>query len=72
MPDRFEASYQCPKCRNSQCEIGEIRTSGGMLSSIFDIENRAFTSVTCTRCSYTEFYRTERSGLSKIADFLTT
>lgn len=72
MSDRFEAAYQCPKCRNTQCDIGEIRTAGGMLSSIFDIENKAFTSVTCTRCSYTEFFKTERSGLGKIVDFLTT
>jgi len=34
-------------------------------------DRTASTSVTCTRCSYTEFFRTERSGLSKIADFLT-
>jgi predicted nucleic-acid-binding Zn-ribbon protein len=72
MADRFEAAYQCPKCRHSQCDIGEMRVSGGALSSIFDIENKAFTSVTCTRCSYTEFYRTQRSGLGKIVDFLTT
>lgn len=66
----FEARYQRPRCRGTQCEIGEIRVAGSALASLFDVEGRRFTGVTCTRCSYTEFYKTVRDRLSEVADFL--
>ena len=64
-------SYQCPKCGNMQYELDEIRTTGGALSKIFDVQNKKFTTVTCTQCQYTEFYKGDTSTLGNIFDFLT-
>jgi predicted nucleic-acid-binding Zn-ribbon protein len=64
-------SYTCPKCENTQCEISEIRTTGGFLSKVFDVQNRKFTTVTCTRCRYTEIYQADSSMLGNIFDFFT-
>ena len=33
-----ELRFECPKCRHSACEIGEIRASGGFWSKIFDVQ----------------------------------
>jgi len=62
--------YNCPKCSNTQAEVDEIRTTGNGFSRFFDIQNRKFTVVTCTRCKYTEFYKGKASNLSNVADFL--
>ncbi|NRR91445.1 GTP-binding protein [Winogradskyella undariae] len=64
-------NYKCVKCDNTTYETGEMRATGGTFSKIFDVQNKKFTSVTCKKCSYTEFYKTKTSGLSNIFDFLT-
>ena len=64
-------NYKCPKCGNTTCDVGQMRATGGTLSKIFDVQNKKFTSVTCTRCSYTEFYKASTSALSNIFDFFT-
>jgi len=63
--------FQCPKCKNTHFETGEIRTTGGVLAKIFDVQNKKFTHVTCTRCKYTEFYKTDSSSLGNVFDFFT-
>ena len=62
-------SYKCPKCNNTAYDVGEMRATGGTLSNIFDVQK--FTSVTCTRCSYTEFFKAKTSALSNIFDLFT-
>jgi len=64
-------NWQCTKCGNSEYEIDEMRTTGGALAKIFDVQNKKFSTVTCTRCSYTEIYRTDTSTLGNIFDFFT-
>jgi len=64
-------NFVCPKCSNTQYEIGEFRATGGMLSKIFDVQNKRFTTVTCTRCRYTEIYKAGSSTLGNIFDFFT-
>lgn len=64
-------NYECPKCKNTTCDISEMRATGGTLSKIFDVQNKKFTSVTCLRCTYTEFYKTKTSAISNIFDFFT-
>lgn len=61
--------YVCAKCGNRQCEVGEIRTTGSFLTKIFNIQNKRFTSVTCTRCKYSEFYSVPSSKIGNIFDF---
>ncbi len=63
--------FTCSKCGNSEYETGEIRTTGGILSKIFDIQTRRFSTVTCLRCRYTEIFQAESSKLGHIFDFFT-
>ena len=69
--DNKPLKYTCPKCGNSTYEIGEMRATGGTLSKIFDIQTEKFSSVSCEKCKYTEFYKAPTSALSNIFDFFT-
>jgi len=66
----IHGSYQCSKCQNTQFERGEFRATGGFFSKVFDIQNKRFTTVTCTKCRYTEIYQADSSTLGNIFDFL--
>ncbi len=63
-----QLQYKCPKCNHTQCEVGEIRVTGGFWSKIFDVQGKRFSSVTCARCKYTEFFKAESSALGNIFD----
>lgn len=65
------ASYTCPKCRSTSCEVDEMRATGGILSKLFDVQRNRFTIVTCEQCRYTELYKAEQSTLGDIVDFFT-
>ena len=67
-PDK-PLKYTCPKCGNRDCEIGEVRTTSTFLTKIFDIQNRRFTSVTCTRCKYTELFSVPTGMIGNVFDF---
>ncbi|HHW10828.1 MAG TPA: GTP-binding protein [Firmicutes bacterium] len=62
--------WECPKCGNKDFQEGRIATTGGGLSRFFDVQSNKFITLTCTRCTYTELYKTHTSGLAKILDFL--
>jgi len=64
-------NYRCPKCGNTRCETGEMRATGGIVSKIFDVQNRRYSTVTCTRCRYTEMYQADSSMLGNIFDLFT-
>ena len=64
-------NWTCPKCGNRRYEVGEIRTAGGFWSKIFDMQNRRFSSVSCSRCHYTEFDSVPSSGLGNVFDLFT-
>ena len=64
-------AWKCPKCSNETYETDEIRTTGGAFSKIFDVQNKKFSTVSCTRCMYTELYKTDTTTLGNIFDFLT-
>lgn len=66
------ANYECPKCGNKHYDLSEMRATGGTLSKIFDVQNKKFTSVTCTNCTYTEFYKAKTSAMSNIFDLFTS
>ncbi|MBJ88251.1 MAG: hypothetical protein CMO98_00180 [Woeseia sp.] len=34
-----------------------MRVAGSFWAKIFDIQNKKYCSVTCAKCSYTEFYK---------------
>ena len=64
--------YRCGKCGCTTCDVGEMHVAGGFWSKVFDVEGRKFTSVTCTRCKFTEFFRADRSQLANIFDLFVT
>lgn len=47
----------CPKCGHTEAEVDTVATTGDGVSRMFDIQNRRFRAVSCTRCGYTEFYK---------------
>lgn len=63
--------YQCPKCGNTDYETDEIRTTGGMISKVLDVQNKKYSVVICKRCKYSEFYKTDSSKLGDLIDFFT-
>jgi predicted nucleic-acid-binding Zn-ribbon protein len=71
MANNEPLNYNCPKCSNSQYELGEFRASGGFWTKIFDIQSRRYSTVTCTRCRYTEIFQADSSMLGNIFDFFT-
>jgi predicted nucleic-acid-binding Zn-ribbon protein len=64
-------NWECPKCHHSQFETDVFQATGGTFAKIFDVQNKRFTTVTCTQCTYTEIYKTDTSGLSNVFDFFT-
>lgn len=65
------SKYICPKCGNKQYELDEMRATGGNFAKIFDVQNKKFTVVICTRCKYSEFFKGTTSTLGNIFDFFT-
>ena len=63
--------WVCPKCQCHTFETDQMAATGGGFSRFFDVQNKKFTSVTCSQCSYTEFYRAESSTLDNVFDFFT-
>lgn len=61
-------SWICPKCGNRKYETDQFQAVGGTLSKIFDVQNKKFTTVSCTKCHYTELYKADSSALGNIFD----
>jgi predicted nucleic-acid-binding Zn-ribbon protein len=65
-------SYTCTKCGNRQADIDNIRTTGAGFTKFFNIQNRKFLAVSCSKCGFTELYRQGKtSGASNVLDFIT-
>ncbi len=63
--------YVCPKCGNKQYEVDEMRATGGAFAKIFDVQNKKFTTISCTQCGYTELYKRTSSTFGNVIDFFT-
>ncbi|MBO3115257.1 zinc ribbon domain-containing protein [Winogradskyella sp. DF17] len=64
-------NYRCPKCNNTTYEIDQMQATGGTFTKLFNIQNKKFTSVTCKKCTYTEFFKSSTSTIGNIFDFFT-
>lgn len=64
--------WQCTKCGNKEFETDKFAATGGGFSKIFDIQNKKFTTVICTRCKFTEIYKADTSTLGNVFDFFTS
>lgn len=62
-------NWQCPKCDFQDFEVGQFAATGGGASKFFNIQNKKFSTVTCTRCKFTEIYKAETSTLGNVLDF---
>ena len=63
--------YECPKCGGRDYETDRMRTTGGGFAKIFDVQNKKFTTVSCSHCGYTELYKGKTTTLGNIFDFFT-
>lgn len=63
--------FTCPKCGNKKCEIGQMRVSGGFWSKIFDVQGQKYSTITCTKCKFTEIYKADTNNLENIFDLIT-
>lgn len=64
----MNGKWECPKCSNVSYETGQFQATGGTLSKIFDVQSEKFSTVTCSKCKYTEIYKAKTSDLGNIFD----
>ena len=62
--------YECPKCGNNHYESDQFQATGGNFAKVFDVQNKKFVTISCTRCGYTELYKRANSEGWDIFDFL--
>jgi len=61
--------YTCTKCGHNEHDVGQLRASSGGLMAIFDLEDSAYTTVSCTRCGHTDLFKgNEGSFLEMLSD----
>ena len=48
-----------------------MRATGSFATKLFNIQNKKFTTISCTKCKYTEFYAVPSNKLGNILDFFT-
>ena len=64
------ANWKYPKCGNEEFEKDQFQATGGNFAKIFDVQNKKFITVSCTKCGYTELYRQDTSTGMNVLDFL--
>jgi uncharacterized protein len=64
-----QSKFPCPKCGNKHFHLGEVYMAGSLLTKIFNIQNRKFSSFTCNQCKYTEFYQIPAKRALNVLDF---
>lgn len=62
--------YVCEKCGCEHYEADQLQATGGNFAKIFDIQNKKFITISCTKCGYTEMYRSKTSDGWNVLDFL--
>ena len=65
------SKWKCLRCDNPHYLVDQFRATGGMFAKIFDVQNKRFTTVSCTKCKYTEMYAADSSSLGNLFDFFT-
>ncbi len=61
--------FQCVKCGGTHYETDQFQATGGNFAKLFDIQNKKFVTVSCTRCGYTELYKQPEEGGMNVLDF---
>ena len=65
------ADWKCLKCNNEKFYKYQFQATGGNFSKVFDVQNKKFITVSCTKCEYTELYKANTLAGMNILDFLT-
>ena len=66
-------NWLCPKCNHKEYEEGEIRVTGSFWTKIFNVQNKKYGSVSCSKYSYIEFYKDQPSSrLANLFDLFST
>ncbi len=65
------SEWKCIKCGNTEFEKDQFQATGGNFAKLFDVQNKKFITVSCSKCGYTEIYKTETEAGLNILDFLT-
>lgn len=47
-----------------------MRGTGGLGTSLFNVQSENFSYVSCAQCGYTEFYKRSLSEMQKLFDFM--
>lgn len=68
--DQQQMNFVCTKCGNTQYESDQFQATGGNFAKLFDVQNKKFITVSCTRCGYTELYKAQTDNGMNILDFL--
>ena len=68
MASHADTDRGCPKCGHTETEVGQISTTSGGISKMFDIQMNSFKVVSCTNCGYFELYRDTSTAGSDIVD----
>lgn len=62
--------YVCPKCQNMNYSSDQFQATGGNFAKLFDVQNKKFITISCTKCGFTELYKEETSDGLNVLDFL--
>ncbi len=65
-PHNFK--FHCPKCGNNQYNLDRFQATGNIW--LKDIVNKKFTTVSCTRCFYTEIYKIPLKQFAEVVNFI--
>ena len=65
-----QRQFICPKCGCHDFVSDQFQATGGNFAKLFDIQNKKFYTVTCTRRGYTELYKGMTDDGMNILDFL--
>ena len=49
------------KCGNEEYKKDQLQATGGNFSKVFNVQNKKFTTISCTKCGYTELYKADIS-----------
>ena len=62
--------YTCPKCGGKEYRLAEMRAHYSFISILSNFGYKVFTTVTCARCQYTEFYKVPLRKISNVFMYL--
>jgi uncharacterized protein len=61
--------YVCPKCGSKNCTISTIWASRSIIAKFLDIQDRRYTTVSCSVCQYTELYHLPPKRLNEVLEY---